>query len=153
MNLHDLPPAAAQAATDQPIDLDAFCEAWAGWCATRHYFGPPPANTSPLGKVAKGRPLRASWPNAQCSAEFAAFYTAYQAQPRALDRLVFELHYLRRVRNIKSAAAAVGVGRQHWYTLRDAFRARVYAASRQILSDNMAMRLALAHSHESGGLR
>lgn len=136
----------APAATE--LDLDVFCHQWAAWCATRHYYGPPPTNTSPLARVAKGKAPRTRWPDARCSAEFAAFYVAYQAQPRALDRQVFELHYLTGVKPIKTAAATLGVSQRHWYTLLESFRARVHAASRQILTDNLAARLALAHSHE-----
>ena len=144
----DAPAATAETVRTTELDLDAFCHQWAAWCATRHYYGPPPVNTSPLGRVAKGKAPRTRWPDAGCSAAFAAFYLAYQAQPRALDRRVFELHYLTGVKPIKAAAASVGVSQRHWYTLLEAFRGRVHAASQQILTDNLAARLALAHSHE-----
>ncbi|MGM9489317.1 hypothetical protein ACS5PM_18325 [Ideonella sp. YS5] len=58
-------------------------------------------------------------------------------QPDVLDRKVFELHYLARPKNIKAAAPLVSVSRRHWYTLVRGCRRRAYAASREILAENM----------------
>lgn len=125
-------------ATDN--DLHALFEDWAHWATTRRFFSPPPVNTSLLGRLtSKTRPTRAGGPDAQCNAELAALHLAIAAQPLdALDRRVFEMHYRIRVRNIKSAAAVMGIGRQHWYTLLREFRRRCFAASREILQVNQA---------------
>lgn len=131
-------PDAKQLAQDGHVH--ELCEAWSGWCRTRRFFGRPAMPVSLLGKLtARTRPLSPGGPNARCSAQLAAFHLAVLGQPaEALDRQVFELHYLWRVRNVKAAAAAVGISRQHWYRLVREFRARVYAASQEIQRDNEA---------------
>lgn len=115
--------------------LAALCEQLAWWIQTRRFFGSPRAPVSLLGKLGKRtRPLLPGGPDAECSAELNALYIALIAQPAdALDRVVFELHYLHRVANVKAASAAVGIGRQHWYTLLREFRRRIFIASREIL--------------------
>jgi hypothetical protein len=118
--------------------LDALCEQLAWWLATRRFYGGPRAPVSLLGKLGKRtRPLRPGGPDAACSAELSALHIAMVAQPAdALDRVVFELNYLHRVRNVKVAASALGIGRQHWYTLLREFRQRIFNASREILAAN-----------------
>lgn len=126
--------------------LDELCERLAWWIHTRKLYGAPRGPVSLLGKLrGTSRPLKpGTGPDAATSAELAALYIALVAQPAdGLDRIVFELHYLRRVPNVKAAAAAVGVGRQHWYTLLRSFRRRIFAASREILEQNELARLAL----------
>jgi hypothetical protein len=121
--------------------LDELCERLAWWIHTRKLYGAPRRPVSLLGKLRSGtRPLKpGGGPDAPASAELAALYIALIAQPSdGLDRIVFELHYLQRVTNVKAAAAAVGVGRQHWYTLLRGFRRRIHAASREILDKNQA---------------
>jgi hypothetical protein len=49
------------------------------------------------------------------------------------DRAVFEVHYRMRPRNIKAAASKLSIGRQHWYTLRNQFAKRAYAAHLAIM--------------------
>ncbi len=128
-------------ALQQQMDLDALCDAWAAWCRTRRLYVRPSLPTSLLGKLTSkgsGRPSDGG-PDAISSAELAAFHIAFLAQPEdALDRRVFELHYYRRVRNVKAAAAAIGVSRQHWYRLVADCRQRIYATSRQLLERNLA---------------
>jgi hypothetical protein len=136
--------------TDDDNDADAkqlaaderqhqVCEAWSSWCRTRRFFGRPSLPASLLGKLA-GSPARApsaNGPDAVCSAQLSALHLAVLAQPvEALDRQAFEAHYLWRVRNIKAAAAALGVSRQHWYRLVRDFRTRVFNASIEIQRDN-----------------
>lgn len=131
----DVPPGQIE----QDRDLDALCDAWAHWCRTRRFYGPAPMNASVLGKLSgkSQAPREPGGPDAPCSAELAALHLAVIAQPReALDRKVFELHYLWSVRNIKAAAAQLGISRQHWYRLLGDFRRRVYAASLAILQAN-----------------
>jgi hypothetical protein len=125
----------AQVLAGRP-DLHALCEDWAYWCRTRRFYVKPSLPVSLLGKLTSKGTGRSSsgGPDAPTSAELAAFHIAFTAQPEdALDRRVFELHYYHRVRNVKMAAAELGVSRQHWYRLVADCRARVYAASRQIL--------------------
>ena len=120
---------AARGALDP--EIDAFCEVWSQWCRTRRYYGPPAQMPSILGQLGR-RTVRSTAPgegrDSFCSAEILAFHTAIVAQPPdALDRRVFEAHYLWHVRNIKTAAHAFGIGRRHWYTLVNRFARRVYA--------------------------
>ncbi len=119
--------------------LDELCEHLAWWVHTRRLYGAPRGPVSLLGKLRGGmRPLRTpGGPDAACRADLAALYIALIAQPAdALDRQVFELHYLHRVTNVKASAAQLQIGRQHWYTLLRAFRRRIFAASREILAKN-----------------
>lgn len=129
-------------------ELHALCEAWSSWCRTRRFFGRPSMPASLLGKLtARTRPFTSGGPNAKCSAQLSAFHLAVLGQPAdALDRQVFELHYLWRVRNVKAAAAAVGISRQHWYRLVREFRARVYAAALEIQRDNEEQARQLRHA-------
>jgi hypothetical protein len=125
---------------DQP-DLDELAESWAWWAHSRGMYVKPSLPVSTLGRLTtkgSGRPSSGG-PDAIAGAELVAFHLAFLAQPEnALDRRVFELHYYRRVRNVKAAAATVGVSRQHWYRLVRDCRQRIYIASRQILERNLA---------------
>jgi len=118
--------------------LDMLCEQLAHWRATRKYYARASVPPSLLGRLQKRtRPLRAGGPDARCSAELAALHVALLSQPEdALARRVFELHYFHRVANVKAAAAALGIGRQHWYTLLRSFRQQLHDASLRILQAN-----------------
>lgn len=122
--------------TTEPIDseLHALCERWAHWCETRRFYGPNSAPVSLLGKLREKGSGRSTsgGPDAVASAELAAFHLAVLAQPEGKAKVVFQLHYLHRVRNIKQAAAALGIGRQRWYTLLRDFRRQAHAASQSI---------------------
>lgn len=125
-------------------DLHELCDAWGTWCRTRRFYGPPPLQQSLIGKLsARGSSrVQSAGPDAPCGAELAALHLAVIAQPLELDRKVFELHYLWRVRNVKAASAALGVSRPHWYRLLRAFRRRVTQAASAILAANLeALRL------------
>lgn len=126
--------------------LDELCERLARWVYSRRLWGAPrPRPDMQIGKLVKRtRALRPELPDAPCSAEMAALWVALCAQPAdAIDRVVFELHYLHRVSNVKAASAAVGIGRAHWYRLLRDFRRRIYAASRDILDANLDAAAAL----------
>lgn len=114
--------------------LHELCETWSHWSRTRRFYGQPPVTANVLGKLTtRTRAWSRGAPDALCSADMAALHLAIQAQPReALDRRVFELYYLYRVRNIKAAAAELGVSRQHFYTLLRAFQRRVYLSSKAL---------------------
>lgn len=137
----------ANTAADKDNDLlhDLCCQ-WAAWTASRRLWVRPSTPQSVLGKLhevgMRGPPT--GGPNAIASAQLMAFHHAVIAQPsEALDRQVFELHYLTRVRNIKTAAALLGISRQHWYTLLRDFRIRAYRASLEIMDSNLAQAAAL----------
>lgn len=120
-------------------DADALCQAYAEWCATRGFFGPPPVSGSLLGKLSSKASVkpREGGPDAPCSSELSALHLAVVSQPiDALDRKVFTLHYLYRVRNVKEAAHALGVSRPHWYRLLRSFRQRVITGAAAIVDDN-----------------
>lgn len=131
---------------DNRPDLDALCDAWLSWRRTRRWYVSPSLPVSLLGKLTtKGTGRSASGgPDAIVSPELRAFEDAFVAQPEdALDRLVFELHYVHRVKNIKAAAAMVGVSRSHWYRLARACRERIYTGSRQLLEQREVERAEL----------
>jgi hypothetical protein len=135
---------------DTRPDLDELCEAWANWCRTRRMYVKPSLPVSVLGRLrTKGTGRSASGgPDAIASAELMAFHLAFLSQPEeALDRRVFELHYFRRVKNVKAAAATVGVSRQHWYRLVRDCRERIYVVSRQLLERNLSDRAMLKNSN------
>lgn len=127
-------------------------DAYGAWCRTRSFFGPPPVSGSVLGRLtSKSRVKRSGPPDAACSAQMSALHLAVIAQPSdGLDRKVFTLHYVYGVRNVKAAADALGISRQHWYRLLKAFRVRVHGAAASIMSDNVA---AAASLPSQGGPR
>ncbi|HMQ71417.1 MAG TPA: hypothetical protein PKD25_02775 [Rubrivivax sp.] len=129
------------AQTQRDRDLHAVCEAWVRWRHSRRLYGPPSNMPSLLGRLTT-RSLAArapGGPDAPCSAELYAFHAAYLAQPEdSLDRQVFELHYWHRVKPIKTAAAALGISRKHWYVLLGAFRARVYGEAARLAEQDAA---------------
>lgn len=120
-------------------EVHDLCVRWASWCRSRRVYVRPSLPPSLLGRLAsKGSGRGGDGPNALCSAELMAFHGAYLSQPQeALDRIAFELHYYWAVRNIKTAAAELGISRQHWYRLVADCRDRIYRTSLQILSTNM----------------
>lgn len=131
---------AEQLDTADDSHLDAFCEQYHAWCLSRRFYCKPSMPASLLGKLTSKTRATAHYggPDAIASAELVAFHLAVLGQPAdALDRQVFELHYRWRVKNVKAAAAQIGVGRQHWYTLLREFRRRAYAASKEILRSNL----------------
>lgn len=133
--------------------LDAMCEQLVHWCLTRRYYAKSSLPVSLLGKLGKRtRPARPGGPDANCNAELAALYLAFLLQPpEAIDRQVFVLHYFIGVRNVKAAAADLGIGRQHWYTLLREFRRRIYRDSQRVLDANEKALAELPHRHASGG--
>lgn len=138
--------AAAGEKESESSHLHELCCQWAAWTASRRLYVRPSAPQSVLGKLtarAPGKPSSGG-PDAIASAQLMAFHHAVLAQPpEALDRQVFELHYLTRVRNIKTAAALLGISRQHWYTLLRDFRQRAHRASLEIMGSNLAAAAAM----------
>jgi hypothetical protein len=129
--------------------MDAMCRQWASWGRTRRFFGPPPLDAGILGKLTRkgtGKPSTGG-PDAALSPEMSALNLAIAAQPMDAPRTVFELHYLHQVRNIKIAAAHIGISRATWYRYLADFRAHVYAASHRILAENLAQAQTIKDKH------
>jgi DNA-binding NtrC family response regulator len=135
--------------------VDQLCEQLARWRVSRKYFARHSVPPSLLGRLQKrSRPYTGSEPDARCSAELAAMHLALLSQPEdAIARKVFELHYFHRVGNVKAAAAALGIGRQHWYTLLRAFREQLHQASIGILRANEAELEAIARRRSGAAPR
>lgn len=136
------PPLPAEALAERaarsalPDEIDSLCQAWARWCATRRYFGPPAGLPSVLGSLHTRTVMATDGSggrNAFCSREIACFHLAVLAGGEGKDRLVFEAHYRLRPASIKAAASALGIGRQHWYTLRNGFARRAWSAHAQLM--------------------
>ena len=146
--------------TMEEIEADASLHAlfveYAAWCRSRRLFGPPPLNGSLLGKLSSktARPSNGG-ADAACSAEMSAIHLAVIAQPvEALDRKVFDLHYIWNVRSVKEAAAKLDISRAHWYRLLNSFRSRVYIGAKYIMQDNVKQRTDMekrrAQIHDAG---
>lgn len=117
--------------------LHELCEDWAYWCHTRRYLGAPkPLNINSIARWAA--PMRATagvGRDGPVSAELQRLNLAICAQPMSKGRQAFILYYLNRVRPVKKIADALGVSRQHVYTLIAEFRrdaARGAAALAQV---------------------
>jgi len=124
--------------------LHELSERWASWIRTRRFYVAPSLPPSILGKLREGMGRGGDGPNAEASAELAAFNEAVESQPiDSLDRQVFELHYRYRVKPIKVFARSLGIGRQHWYTLLRAFEQRVAAQAAEIQARNERSRAQL----------
>lgn len=124
--------------SDQDRDLHLVCERWVKWCITRRLYGPKPITGTILGRLSgcSMRPMEDGGPDAISSAELSAFHIAYTCQPDALDKRVFDMYYVHRVKPVKAAAAALGIGRAHFYTVLGEFRRRVAHAADAIADDN-----------------
>lgn len=133
------------AAADEAPDLSShdraiheLCERWVNWQRTRRLYGPKPLTGTILGRLSgtSMRPLHPDGPDAISSAELSAFHIAYTCQPDALDKRVFDAYYVHRVKPVKAAAAALGIGRAHYYTVLRDFSRRVARAADAIAADN-----------------
>lgn len=111
-------------------DLDALCERWVYWCRERRLYWPDSNPAAALARQGGGtRPLRHGGDLTSVSASLAAFHIAYTCQPNSLDKQVFDLYYVARVKPVKSAAAALGIGRTHFYRVLEEFRRRLASAA------------------------
>ena len=136
------------ALNEEQRDLDELCERWVAWTRSRRLYGPPPAMGSVLGQLSgtSSRPLKAGGPDAISSAELAAFHLAYTCQPDALDKRVFAMYYVHRVKPIKAAAAALEISRTHFYLVLSEFRKRLHSASQALLEQELEKRSEMQHS-------
>lgn len=126
---------AAPALDEQQRDLDDLCERWVAWSRSRRLYGPKPITGTILGRMSgcSVRPMAPGGPDAISSAELSAFHIAYTCQPDALDKRVFELFYVHRVKPVKAAAAALKISRTHFYLVLSEFRKRVHGAAQALL--------------------
>lgn len=109
-------------------DMHALCEAWADWC-----------RAGSLADAAEPPRRRSTDHAAPSLAAILALHLAVVSQPAAaLDRLVFEIHYLHGARHIKAEAARLGISRPHWYRLVADFRRRIQASLTHIERQNSA---------------
>lgn len=131
---------ATPALDDQQRDLDDMCERWVKWCRSRRLYGPKPLTGTILGRMSgcSMRPMAEDGADAISSAELSAFHIAYTCQPDALDKRVFDAYYVHRIKPVKAAAAALGIGRPHFYTVLQDFRRRLANAAAAIEDRNAA---------------
>lgn len=122
-----------------PAEVHNTCVEWARWNRTRGFFGAPMPSGSVLEQLltVKGG---GEGPNARCDPALAAFQTAINTWGTALERRIFEAHYLRERQSIKRAAAEVGISRTHWYRVVNDFARKVYAQHRNILAEHELLR-------------
>lgn len=125
----------APALDEQQRDLDDLCERWVAWCRSRRLYGPKPVTGTILGRMSgcSMRPMTPGGPDAVSSAELSALHIAYTCQPDALDKRVFDLYYVHRVKPVKAAAAALDISRTHFYLVLSEFRKRLYTAAQALM--------------------
>jgi len=124
---HDLSDGEEPESIDQrDRELDALCENWVTWCRERRLERPVSKEAAAIARVGAGtRPLRDKPDNAISAASMAALHIAYTCQPKSLEKQVFDLYYVVRVKPVKTAAAALGIGRAHFYRVLVEFRRRL----------------------------
>lgn len=127
----------APATIDADHNLDQLCEHWVHWRRTRRYYAPPPTYINLLGQMTRtSRPLHTGGPNAPASAKMMAWHLAWMGQPDALDKRVFDLYYVHRIRPVKRAAVALAISRQHFYAVLRDFRRRLHLTDRPKIAPN-----------------
>lgn len=139
--------------SDEQRDLDALCEQWVAWKATRRLYGPPPTMGSVLGQLSgsRTRPMQPGGPDAVSSAELAALHVAYTCQPDALDKRVFDLYYVHRIAPVKRAAAALAISRSHFYLVLREFRKRLHSAAMALVEQEQENLQRMQHARAERG--
>jgi|GEM_PF-767270 len=133
-------------------DLDALCENWATWCRERRLDRPVSNEATAIANVGVGtRPLRDKPGHAISAASMAALHIAYTCQPKSLEKQVFDLYYVVRVKPVKTAAAALGIGRAHFYRVLVEFRRRLNLSAQSFERNgtNVAALVPAADAHEA----
>lgn len=110
-------------------DLDALCEAWVWWRRENRLYGPM-LNFAALGKLPGGTRALRQPEQVYAAGGLAALHVAYSCQPDAIDKQVFDLYYIARVKPVKAAAAYLGIGHRQFYRVLEAFRRRLDASAR-----------------------
>lgn len=119
---------------DEARDLDALCEAWVLWRVEHRLYA---ASTFARLPGTSTRPLqRPAWFAA--AADLSSFHVAYTCQPDALDKQVFDLFYLARIKPVKTVAAHLGITSRQFYRVLDDFRRRVETAARAFRDNTLA---------------
>lgn len=132
-------------------DLDALCESWVYWCRSRRLYWPASEHSAALARQGGGtRPLRPGSEETSAAASLAAFHIAYTCQPNSLDKQVFDLYYVARVKPIKTAAAALGIGRAHFYRVLEEFRRRLAMAARAFEQNGVQVASVVPREEGSG---
>lgn len=112
-------------------DLDALCEKWVYWCHEQRLHAPVSPLRAVIARQGGGtRPIVRLVDEAIPAASLLALHIAYTCQPDSLDKQVFDLYYVARVKPIKTAAAALGIGRRHFYRVLFEFRQRLGMTAR-----------------------
>lgn len=131
--------ACAEASKLEQLD-HILCEQWAGWVHTRKFYGPPPTlGVNLLAKLQRRRSAVTATeggPDAACSALLMALNAAVSAKPLDGGRIVFELFYRHRVRNVKRAAEELHISRSAWYRRLSSFRRCVVAEAYRLIAVN-----------------
>ncbi len=127
-------------------DLDALCEAWVAWCRSNGLYWPPSVRPAVIASL-PGSTRSVRLGSAISPASIAALHIAYTCQPTAIDKQVFDLYYVSRVKPIKSAAAALGIGRAHFYRVLVEFRRRIGTTARILEGNAGAHGLQLQVNH------
>lgn len=137
---HDTPAETSAADNERDQADHSLCEQWSGWVHTRKFYGPPPTlGVNLLAKLQRKREAitaTAGGPDAACSALLMALNAAVSAKPLDGGRVVFELYYRHRVRNVKRAAEELHISRAAWYRRLGSFRRCVVAEAYRLLAVN-----------------
>lgn len=109
-------------------ELNEYCEAWHQWCVTRKFFIQPGSKNI----LARMQPSKVRQPpDAVLSDDLSYFNMAVHALTDMQDEDAdcFILFYWFRIKNIKAAAADLGIGRQTFYDRKNRFARKAYSMS------------------------
>lgn len=126
-------------------DLDALCEAWVWWCREHRLYGRM-INLSEFGRLPDGRRAPLMRPEHPVDASaMTALHIAYTCQPSGIDKHVFELFHVVRLRPVKSAANYLGIGPRQFYRVLSDFRRRLDVAAQSFLVNNGDLQVTPKH--------
>lgn len=113
-------------------ELDAMCEDWAYWCRTRKYFAPPvPQNILAQMQPRTRAPREPDGPmSPDLSYLNMAIHGLADEDPEAA--VCFSLYYFHEIKPVKTAAAALGIGRQTFYDRLNRFAERAFRMSQKL---------------------
>lgn len=114
-------------------DLHALCEAWIWWRVEHSMRGP--VLSFKFGPLPSGRRALRQPEHPFAASALVALQVAYSCQPDALDKQVFDLYYLARVRPVKAAAAYLGIGHRQFYRVLESFRVRLEASGKAFIEN------------------
>lgn len=130
-----------------PAEVEAMCQEWGTWVATRRLAAPPPIR-SVLGRLrTPAQTGTGGGPYCRLDADLSAFNLALQMQSERAQAVLYGLYaipalgYVRRV-PVKLLAAELGIARQTVYRLLESAATRAYAQRHAVLE---AVRGTAAH--------